>query len=238
MTKQEKYTKLKTVGKYVGTGIVGALIVGAGAVAIPNPEPIVQEVNVTNPLNVDLVTENEQLKNDSTSLIEELKVAKDAITQLESIEPEVITKTVEVEVKVDSENLKEVLQHIYDNNGRVNYLLEDLDDDEVELIAERVIFINEIKELAIKEVKNEFVDEIDDEEFGTVTFDDDDIERVRPQDDMDEIEVLDVDFEDKDADLMMTVRFEQDDVKYEADVMIEIKDGEVDELNIEDIRER
>ncbi len=234
---KEKYVKTKLGLKVAGIAVVGALLGGAGlAVITPTPTP----VEVPNPINVDLVANNTQLKINQEGLVADLVTAKDKITALEAMEPLVTEVEVEVEkiVEVDSENLKEVLQHIYDNNGKVNYLLDDLDDDEISQIADRVIFINEIKELAIKEVKDEFVDEIDDEEFGTVTFDDDDIERVRPQDDMDEIEVLDVDFEDKDADLMMTVRFEQDDVKYEADVMIEIKDGEVDELDIEDIRER
>ncbi len=155
---------------------------------------------------------------------------------------------VTVEVPVDNGNLDVVLEHIYDNDGNVNYLTEDLDDDELSQVVDRVVFINEIKDLAVAEVKAEAADELDKEELiyfdadldkrVTVTFDEDDIERIRVQDDDDEVIVDDVDFEDNDAEVIVTVNFEQDDVKFVADFMVEFKDGEVDDLDLLEIRER
>jgi hypothetical protein len=145
---------------------------------------------------------------------------------------------VEKEVFVDNGNLLVVLEHIYDNNGEISYLTEDLDDDEVELIAERVIFINDIKKIASDYAKEEFVDLIDKEEFGDVVFDEDDIERVRVQDEDDEIVIDNVDFEDKDADVKVSIRFEQDDVKYLAGVIVEFKDGEVHDMDLDFVEVR
>lgn len=148
-----------------------------------------------------------------------------------------------VEVEVDNENLDTVLEHIYDNDGSVSYLTEDLDDDELDQIVDRVAFINEIKSLAVAEIKAEAADELDKVVYtfadnSTIEFDEDDIERIRVQDDDDEVVIDDVDFEDSDAEVKVTVNFEQDDVKFQADFMVEFKDGEVDDLDLLEIRER
>ena len=151
----------------------------------------------------------------------------------------VVIQEVEVEVPVDSGNLDLVLEHIYDNDGSINYLLNDLDDDELSLIVDRILFINEIKALAVNYVDTEAADELDKELFNnTIEFDEDEIERIRVQDDDDEVIVTSVDFEDSDADVLITVYFEQDDVKYEADFNVEIKDNEVDDIDLLEIRER
>ena len=165
-----------------------------------------------------------------------------------NVTPEVVTETIEVEV--DNGNLDTVLQHIYDNDGSVDYLTEDLDDDEISQIVDRIVFTNEIKDLAVAEVKAEAADEIDgthnvtisDGEPVSVDFDEDDIERVRVQDDDDEVVIDDIDFEDGDADVLVSVNFEHEvdgkDVKFVADFNVEIKDGEIDDLNLLEIKER
>lgn len=158
-----------------------------------------------------------------------------SITEIKEVPVEVIKEiNVTKEVFVDNEKLDEVLEHIYDNDGKVQYLTEDLDDDEIAEIADRVIFINEIKKLAVDAVKDELFDELDRETYnisGTdITFDEDDTERLRIDDDEDEIEVSEVDFEDRDAELKLTGTFEQDDVKYNFEVIAEFKDGLFDEL--------
>ncbi len=146
-------------------------------------------------------------------------------------------------VYVDNENLDLVLDHLYDNDGQVEYLLEDLDDDELNLVVERIAFVNEIKSLAAAEVKAEAADELDKEIYtfadnSTIKFDEDDIERLRVQDDDDELIIDDVDFEDSDATVLVTAKFEQDDVKFEADFEVEFKDGSVDDVSLLEIRER
>lgn len=144
-------------------------------------------------------------------------------------------ETVYVDVPVDSGNLSIVLDHLYDNirsNDSVNYLTDDLDDDEVEEIVDRIVFINEIKKLATDYVDAEMADELDKVTKLNVTFDEDDIERIKVKDDAEDVIVADIDFEDSDADLEVKVDFEQDDIDYTAIFNVEIKDGEVDDMSL------
>ena len=155
--------------------------------------------------------------------------------------PEVVTETVEVEVEkvVTIDNADVVLKYFFENkkdNESVRFIMDDLDDDELDQVTGRIAFINEIKDKAVAYAKEEAVDELDKEYLegnsSLVEFDEDEMERVRVQDDDDEVIVSDIDFEDSDADVMVTVRFEQDDVKYEADFNVEFKDGEVDDFDL------
>lgn len=195
------------------------------------------------------VSVQDQLANYSSQISElsnSLVVANEQITTLENMEPviEYVTETVEVpvEVPVDNGNLQLVLDHIYDNNGMVSYLTEDLDDDEVALIADRVVFINDVKSMAVNKVKVDGIDELDNEEFSfnneTVEFDDNDIERFKVYSDGEDVIIEDVDFDDSDAVVKVEARFEQDDVKYIATFEVEIKDGRVDDISLEDVKLR
>ena len=149
---------------------------------------------------------------------------------------------VPIETLVDNGNLDLVLDHIYDNDGSVQYLTEDLDDDEVNLIVNRIVFINDIKSLAVIEAQNEIKDLLDKEDFTfgneTITFDEDDVERVRVQSDGEDLIIDDVDFEDGDADVLVQVKFEQDDVKYLADCTVQFRDGVVDDIDLDDVELR
>ena len=171
----------------------------------------------------------------------DVKALQSQVTALQNAPADTINVTQEVEV--DNGNLDLVLEHIYDNDGKVNYLLDDLDDDELNQVVDRILFINEIKDATVAEAKAEAADALNKEVYtfadnSTVTFDEDDIERIRVQDDDDEVVIDSVDFEDSDADVQVTVNFEQDDVKFAADFMVEFKDGEVDDLDLLEIRER
>jgi len=173
-------------------------------------------------------------------IVKEVQVLKEVPVEIE-VPGETIYET--EKVYVDNGNLELVLEHVYDNDGQVEYLLEDLDDDELDLVVERIAFINEIKNLAAAEVKAEAADELDKEIYtyadnSTIKFDEDDIDRVRVQDDDDELIIEDVDFEDYDAEVKVTVKFEHDDEKFEADFMVDFRDGEVDDLDLLEIRER
>jgi hypothetical protein len=139
------------------------------------------------------------------------------------------------EVPVDNGNLDLVLQHIYDNDGDVAYLTSDLKDTEVAQIADRIVFVNDIKALAVAEVKKNGIKELDKEMVGTVKLDDSDIESFKIKSNDDEISVDDIDFDDSDADLSVTARFYQDDVKYEAVFTVEVKDSKIDDLSVDSI---
>lgn len=190
--------------KTIAVGAV-ALVAGAAGGALLSPAKVV-EVPVEVPVNV-----TEFINNTVEVPVE-------------------VVKNVTVEVPVDNGNLDSVLDHIYDNNGNIEYIVEDLDDDELDKIVDRVVFVNEAKKLAVDAIEADLFDELDGEVFDEVEFDEDDMERLRIDDDADEISVNDVDFEDRDIELTVTGSFEQDDVKYDYEALVKLKDGEYDEI--------
>ena len=152
-----------------------------------------------------------------------------------------VTVTEIVEVPVDSENLDLVLKHLYDNKGKVKYLLDDLDDDELEQVVDRVVFVNEATDKAVAYVKGlDFADELEDEDKTftmlvnevetTIEVDEDEVKRVRVQDDHDDIVYFDIDFEDSDAYITVDVKFEHNGVKLVVPVTVEIKDNKVEDF--------
>ena len=169
------------------------------------------------------------------SLEAELAMEKAKAPQVVEV-VETVTEVVEVPVnvteyvEVDNGNLSMVLDHVYEMDGDVEYLLDDLDDDEVDMIVDRIVFANETKALAVAEVKAELFDELDGEEVNGTELDEDDMERLRIDDDADEVVILEIDFEELDAEVMVTGTFEQDDVKYSYEAVVEIKDGEVEDF--------
>ena len=225
----------KKILKVAGAIGAGALLIAGGALGTGI---------VKNDTIQEQAAQISQLQLNEKSLNSTIVDLKNAEPVIEYVDKEVlVNNTVEVEVEVDNGNLDLVLDHIYDNKGDVSYLTEDLDDDEVNEIVDRLIFVNEIKVLAAEEAKSEIKDLLDKEEFTfnnvTVKFDEDDIERVRVQDDDDEVIVgEDIDFEDGDADVEAEVKFEQDSIKYVANVIVEFRDGSVDDIELSDVKLR
>lgn len=190
--------------------LVGAisLTVGAlgGAVAFPVDKEVIVEKNVT-----------------IEKPVEVIKV----VNTVETVE---VPVEVVVEKLVDNGNLSVVEQFIFDNNGDLEFITNDLDDNEVDQIASRIIFANEVKQMALDAVEKDLFDELDNEVFNGTTFDEGDMERLRLDDDADEIVITDYDFKDGDAKVKVTGSFEQDDVKFEFNATVKIVDGEYDEL--------
>lgn len=197
--------------KKIGAPILGGLIAAAGigvGFGLDNPDTI--EVQVE-------------------------KIVNQTVEVEKIVEVEV---PVEVIVEKDNGNLDLVLEHLYDNDGNVEYLTEDLDDDEVQFIVDRIIFVDDVKKLAVDYVKKEGVDELDKEMVGDVELDEDDVEKFRVYDDDDEVVVDDVDFDDGEADVIVEAKFEQDDIDYKAVFKVEFEEGEVDDIEILEIYER
>lgn len=140
-----------------------------------------------------------------------------------------------VVVDASANKLDAVMQAIYDNDGNVEFVVSDLKDSEVELIADRFVLVNDFKAMALDEVKKNIADLVDKEVVANVSIDDKDVERVRVNDDANEIVVDDIDFDDQDATLLVTGTFEADDVKYDFEVSVEIKDGKVDDSSLESL---
>lgn len=157
------------------------------------------------------------------------------VTEYVEVEP--------VEVMIDNGNLASVLDFIYEEDGNINYVLDDLDDDEVDAIVDRIVLVNDIKSMAVEQVKKDIADEVDKLEVtlgdGTVVrLDEDDVERIRIDDDYKDLVLTDVDFEDGDFTVEVTGRFEQDDVKFDFVAELSFKDGEFDEFKDVEVSER
>lgn len=196
----------------VSAVIMSVLLVGAGAFTgsqLVQPVQIEKVVNHTVEVPVEVVKQVEVVK--------EVPVVK--------------------EVLVDNGYLKTVLQHIYDNDGNVEYLTEDLKDSEVSLIAQRVVFVDYLKALAVKAVDAKGIKELDHEVVNGTTIDDRDVEKFKIQSDSVDVVVNDINFEDKDAELEVQAKFYHDDVKYLATFTVEVRDGEVEDVVVEDVEQ-
>ena len=200
--------------KQIITGTAVGLFVGA-VVGVNLAQPEVVEVEK-------IVYENKTIEVPVELIVEVEKIVNNTI--------EVPVNVTEI-VEVDNGNLDLVLDHIYDNDGNIEYILDNLDDDEVDQIAGRVVTVNEFKKLAVDSIEEDLFDELDRNVFSVdVTFDEDDMERLRIDSDLDEIVVDYIDFDESDAVLIVTGTFEQDDIKYDYTADVVFKDGEYDEL--------
>lgn len=202
---------MKEKTKKIGAPLIGLALLGAGVgggFILDNPDTIVEE-----------------------------KIINETITVVKEVPMEVPVEVIK-EVPVDNGNLDLVLDHVYDNNGDVEYLTDDLDDDEVQQIVDRIVFIDDVKKLAVDYVKDEGIDELDKEVVNGTELDEDDVERFKIDDDSDDIIIDDVDFEYGEAEVLVEARFEHDDVDYEVVYRVEFDEGEADDISIESINER
>jgi len=165
--------------------------------------------------------------------------------ELDSIEPVVINNTIEKEVviekivKVDNGNLSVVLDSIWDNDGNVEYLLDDLDEEDIKEIVERISFENESKVLAERLVKADIVEYIDDEEdmFGEGDLEeyrDNDVYRVTIDEDDTVFEIED--YDDKEATVFVRakLKLDNDDDKETQYVIaeVEVEDGKLEIVDV------
>lgn len=173
-------------------------------------------------------------------------MAEPVVVEKEVIKTVEVNKTVEVpgpvqivyevkEVAVDSGKLDDVLEAIYAADGDLEFVTDDLKESEIAEIADRLVFEMDVKAIAAAAVRAEALDVLHKEKVNGTTLDEDDIERLRIQDDRGEIVVVDRDFEDGDAEVKVTAHFEQDDVKFTADFLVLIKEGKLDEVEVDSI---
>ena len=180
---------------------------------------------------------------DTSVGVEQINQSPITLTKIVEVEKEVIvTEEVEVIKYVDNEKLSDFMDYIFERDGDVTELTDDLEADEVDKIADRIAFVIESVKLGSDEIKKELADEIDGDEFvnaasETITFDEDDIERIKISDDLDDVVLSDYDFDDGELTVTYSVDFEQDDVDYTCDVEIEFKDGELDDISVSNISE-
>jgi hypothetical protein len=173
----------------------------------------------------------EVVKVETNTVTEYIEVPVEVVKEV-FVDKVVVDKEV---VEVDNGNLQLVLDSIYDNNGNVEFMIDDLDEDEMGMLVDRMIFVENVKDLAVKEVRENALDELDKEYVNGTRLDDRDIEKLKVYSDAEDVSVEDIDFEDFDADVRVKVRFRQDDVYYNAWFVVEIKDGEVEDLELDTI---
>lgn len=131
-----------------------------------------------------------------------------------------------VEVPVDNGNLDLVLNYIYEE-GLSELDLNDLDDDEVDRIVDRIAFLNESNALAREYVRFEFLDVIDNEYVNGDKIDEDDVERVRVGE-VEDFTFSNVDFDYDDAVVSVPVEFEHNGNDYNVTIDVTIRNAEVD----------
>ena len=199
----------KKVLAVVGAVAIATIGVGAGFI-LDTPQTITKLVPVTKIVPGETVTE----------------------TVYENVTVEV---PVEVFVEVDNGNLDLVLDEIYQADGSVEYLIEDLDDDELAEVVDRIVLVQDAKTLAMAELEKEAFDELDMEVFNsTITFDEDELYRLNF--DAEDFSVVDVDFDREEVELTLPFTFKMDGVKYSADAIFSVEENEVEDLDIENIQ--
>ena len=158
------------------------------------------------------------------TITEEVEVEK-VVTETVTEEVEVPVEK-EVIVEVDNENLGLVLDTIYEEDGDVEYLLDGLDEDEVDQIVDRILWGNEVVSLGEEEAKSELKQLVHNSVVSGETLDQREVSNVRVTDS----EALYKDYEYQDADVSVELFFMHEGKRYEAEVTVSFFDGEVDEF--------
>lgn len=217
-----KEVKKKITAIGVGTLLAGGLI-GAGITDISDNS----EQKINN-LQEDIV----KLSAGNAELMQEIEVHKQKIAELESLEPEVVTE--EVEVLVEDARYQEVFDYFLeaDSDEEIDAILDDVEDDEIDLIHERVVKLKEMKTLAAKYFEDELADALDKEVYDDIKIDEDDVEKIRVDDDYDEIRLVSYDWDDLDFEFELTADAEHDDEDFEVVGLVEVENGEAEDLEI------
>jgi len=203
---KNKQTNTKSVLKKVGAVALGLGIVGASVLAGASLFP--KEVEVPYPVPYPVV-EYKNVTVPGETIIEYVDVEKP------------------VEVLVDNGNLALVLDYVYEN-GDVEFLTEDLFDDEVDKIVDRIILIEDVKAQAKAYVLDNFAKELekqhdyDKRDVSRISIDSDEVVFVK--------ESADFKYEDFVVDLV--VEFRYDGSKETKDVSVEYYNGRIRTLTI------
>lgn len=215
-------TEKSIIKKVLALILGGIVLLGAGGLAGSQMFP--KEVTVTRTVTQVQTVEDTAKVDMLTAQVADLQAQLD-------VKPEVITEVKEVQ----SEDLPTVLEYIYNEKGNIEYITNDLDDQEIGMIVDRILLVNDFKALALDGVKKDLFKELDDKVVGDVTLDKKDMEKLRLDSDADEISIEDIDFEDQDATLIVSGTFRQDNSKFKFSAEVEFIDGEYDELGNIDI---
>lgn len=221
-----KESKTKKVLKYGAVGLVSA-IVGVGATGL-TIDTQADDVALLNQKVADL--------NQNISSLDSQIVDKDnLIAELEAVEP-----VVEIEYKENpiNQELLDSFDFLAEFPELSEAILDDLDDDEGELIPARIALLKDVHAKFVDYIKEELADELDKEEFYNVTFDEDDVEKIKVYDDLEDIESFEAnDWKEKDFDIALKVKVEHDDEDYKFIVSANYDADEFEDFEIAELEE-
>jgi hypothetical protein len=168
-------------------------------------------------------------------VIKEVKVAG-PIQTIEVPVEKIVEKNVTVEVLVDNGNLALLEKELIEKNGNVEYLTDGLDDNEIELIVDRLQLANEWEHAAFLKAKDKIPDELHKEVVSGVTLYREDIRSLNI--DPDTVTLENIDWTSKDVDVVLPFTFRMDDLKYEGVARVIVIDGKIDDFEVSDIARR
>lgn len=154
------------------------------------------------------------------------------------IQIQTIEKNITVEVPVDNKNLKQVLEFLHDEKGNVTYVTKDLDKGELDKVVDRIIFLNDVKARSEAFIRGNAADELHRELINGTRLDRNDIKRVRVKDDLGDVKVLDQDFDNQDAEVLVSATFTQGSVDYEGSFKVIFKDDKLDDVLVDSVKIR
>lgn len=179
----------------------------------------------------------------ANSFAKETVVTKEVIKEV----PKEVIKEVPVEVVkevtvasapvyVDNGKLADVMEFLWLQKGDAQIIYEDLDDDEKQLAVNYFVMGADFLALAENEVRAEWSDLLDGEMVNGTKLDEDDLRSLSIEED--DVKFLSADFEDGDARIEVPIKFRMDDDKFQAVLVVTIREGEVDDLDIDSIEPR
>jgi len=159
-------------------------------------------------------------------------VNKEVVVEKETIKYVNVTVFEEVEkvVEVQSPLLGQVLEYLDELEGDAQTVYDE--SDSIEDLASIMVFDFDNRKLAVDVVDDDLADELDHMIVNGTTLDEDDIKRIRIDDDFDEITLVDMDFEDEQVTYNITGTFEQDNDKFDFVVEVEMENYKEDDFTI------
>jgi len=141
-----------------------------------------------------------------------------------------VVHNVTVEKMVDNGNLDMVLNHVFDTNGNVSYITSGLKDTEINQIVDRIVFVNDIKTMALNETESGIIKELSNIVVGNVTLNSYDIKRLRINNTLSEIPLKNINFDYKDATAVVSGQFEQNSTRYNFVSDVKFVDNKFDSI--------
>jgi len=209
MKNTDKIVKAIAIGGTAAGLIVGGLggaVLFPKEVIVPEPYPVPYEVQV----------QVEKIVNQTIEVpvIKEVNVTK--------------------EILVDNQNLKLVLDYIYDKDADVEFLLDNLKESEVNKIVDRIIFMNDIEVLAKDYARVNIAEEVHREVVNGTKLYKADIDRIRINKD---VSVEDVSFKYNDASVIVSGSFRHNSKWYIFESEVQFKDSKVEDFKVISLEE-